>query len=116
MGALEALERDFEMAEGEWEREKEGLTRGVRFADMSVSKVGDGEGEGEKRLKREVRGLAMQVEWLRARCKREEGLRGDAAWAKRFMLLQVELFGAWYVSLLPISHFTFPPSLPYGPS
>ena len=103
MHALEKLEADFQAAELEWEQEREGLTRGVRFPNMSVSAVSSDLKEEleakERKHAKELRGLAMQVEWLRARCKREEGLRSDAAWAKRFMLLQVELFGAWYVFL-----------------
>lgn len=105
MVALEKLEADFQAAEAEWEEEKNGLTRGVRFPNMSISSLRDDERailqqEMERKEKvhtKEIRGLAMQIEWLRARVKREEGLRSDAAWAKRFMLLQVELFGAWYV-------------------
>ncbi|OBT54393.1 hypothetical protein VE04_05870 [Pseudogymnoascus sp. 24MN13] len=69
MGELEALEREFKGAKRGWEAERQGHAK-------------------------ELRGLAMQIEWLRARCRREEGLRADAAYAKRFMLLQVELFGA----------------------
>lgn len=93
----------------------------VRFVNTSVSEHG-GRGhssgqtevlvheaeEREKRHGKELRGLAMQIEWLRARCRREEGLRADAAYAKRFMLLQVELFGAWYVSLSRVVS-RFPP-------
>ena len=105
MVALGKLEADFQAAEAEWEEERNGLTRGVRFPNMSISSLRDDEKailqqEIERKEKvhtKEIRGLAMQIEWLRARVKREEGLRSDAAWAKRFMLLQVELFGAWYV-------------------
>ena len=53
---------------------------------------------------KELRGLVMQIEWLRAKCRREESLRADAAYAKRFMMLQIDLFGAWSVSFL----FPFP--------
>ncbi|OBT63344.1 hypothetical protein VE03_07246 [Pseudogymnoascus sp. 23342-1-I1] len=89
---LEALEREFRGAKRGWEAERQGLTRGVRFANSSS--VLEGGAEAEVRHTKELRGLAMQIEWLRARCRREEGLRADAAYAKRFMLLQVELFGA----------------------
>ncbi|KFZ21776.1 hypothetical protein V502_02905 [Pseudogymnoascus sp. VKM F-4520 (FW-2644)] len=90
---LEALEREFRGAKRGWEAERQGLTRGVRFANSSSVLEGSRE-EAEVRHGKELRGLAMQIEWLRARCRREEGLRADAAYAKRFMLLQVELFGA----------------------
>ncbi|KFY73851.1 hypothetical protein V499_06082 [Pseudogymnoascus sp. VKM F-103] len=92
MGELEALEREFKGAKRGWEAERQGLTRGVRFANSSS--LLEGGAEAEVRHAKELRGLAMQIEWLRARCRREEGLRADAAYAKRFMLLQVELFGA----------------------
>ncbi|ELR05869.1 hypothetical protein GMDG_07642 [Pseudogymnoascus destructans 20631-21] len=92
MTELEGLEREFRGAKRGWEAERQGLTRGVRFANSSS--VLEGGAEAEVRHGKELRGLAMQIEWLRARCRREEGLRADAAYAKRFMLLQVELFGA----------------------
>jgi chromosome segregation ATPase len=98
---LDNLEKKYRRQKNEWEEEKRGLMRGVRFANMSVSERGN-ESElirvneaAEIRHKKELRGLAMQIEWLRARCRREEGLRADAAYAKRFMLLQVGLFDAW---------------------
>ncbi|OBT49005.1 hypothetical protein VE00_00016 [Pseudogymnoascus sp. WSF 3629] len=92
MSELEALEKEFRGAKRGWEAERVGLTRGVRFANSSS--LLEGGAEAEVRHGKELRGLAMQIEWLRARCRREEGLRADAAYAKRFMLLQVELFGA----------------------
>jgi chromosome segregation ATPase len=105
---LDDLEVRFRRAKESWEEEKRTLSRGVRFPNMSVSDrspndslVREGE-EREKRHVKELRGLMMQIEWLRARCRREEGLRADAAYAKRFMMLQVELFGAWLV-LFPSS-------------
>ncbi|KFY53966.1 hypothetical protein V497_08062 [Pseudogymnoascus sp. VKM F-4516 (FW-969)] len=91
---LDALEREFRGAKRGWEAERAGLTRGVRFANSSSLLEGGSAAEAEVRHTKELRGLAMQIEWLRARCRREEGLRADAAYAKRFMLLQVELFGA----------------------
>jgi hypothetical protein len=105
---LDSLERKFRRAREGWEAEKKALSKGVRFPNMSVSEIRGSETlirEGEERERRhtkELRGLAMQIEWLRARCRREEGLRADAAYAKRFMLLQVELFGAWYVIYIPL--------------
>jgi chromosome segregation ATPase len=108
---LDELETKFKRSKDAWELEKRSLTRGVRFPNMSVSDLRANETlirEGEEREKihvKELRGLAMQIEWLRARCRREESLRADAAYAKRFMMLQIDLFGAWSVS------FFFSPSL-----
>jgi chromosome segregation ATPase len=98
---LNELQLKFRQAKEAWEEEKNRLSHGVRFPNTSVSELRGNETlirEGEEREKRhtkELRGLAMQIEWLRARCRREESLRADAAYAKRFMLLQVELFNAW---------------------
>jgi hypothetical protein len=102
---LERIEREFKKAEDRWEAERRQLTQGVRFANMSVSQHGDEASalvraaeldreELSQRHTKELRGLAMQIEWLRARCRREEMLRSDAAFAKRFVLMQVELYGA----------------------
>jgi Pericentrin-AKAP-450 domain of centrosomal targeting protein len=44
----------------------------------------------------------MQIEWMRARCHREENFRAAAAYAKKYMALQIALFEAWYVSFLII--------------
>lgn len=62
--------------------------------------------ERERRHVKELRGLSMQVEWLRARCKREEGLRAAAAYVKRYMGLQIDLYQAWYVYQVPIPIIT----------
>ena len=64
--------------------------------------------EREKRHMKELRGLSMQVEWLYARYKREEGLRAAAAYVKRYMGLQIDLYQAWYVFLAPIYSYLMP--------
>jgi len=101
---LENLERKFLKAKDEWEAEKKSLCRGVRFANMSLSMNDEEEiltlkkeaEEREKRHVKEIRGLMMSLDWLKARCKREENLRADAAFAKRYMALQIKLYDAWY--------------------
>ena len=61
-------------------------------------------GDGDKgRHEREIRGLVMQMEWMQRRWEREAGLRADAAYAKRFLQLQLEVAEAWYAT---------PPCLP----
>lgn len=99
---LGELERRFKKAQESWDAEKKALTRGVRFTNMSLSMNDesaiqllrlDAE-EREKRHMKELRGLSMQVEWLHARCKREEGLRAAAAYVKRYMGLQIDLYQA----------------------
>jgi hypothetical protein len=106
---LADLERRFRRTQESWEVERKALTRGVRFTNMSLSMNDesaiqalrlDAE-ERERRHVKELRGLSMQVEWLRARCKREEGLRAAAAYVKRYMGLQIDLYQAWYVYQIP---------------
>jgi len=111
---LDELEAKFRRSKEAWEVERRSLTRGVRFPNMSVSDLRANETlirEGEEREKihtKELKGLAMQIEWLRARCRREESLRADAAYAKRFMMLQIDLFGAWLVFFHFFSPRVFP--------
>ena len=92
-----------------WEEERRSIVSRVRFPNMSVSSVHAGvestqlqelEAEIQKREKRhqgELKGLAKQIHWLRAKCKREEGFRSGLAYEKKFLLLQIEMFEAWYV-------------------
>lgn len=51
----------------------------------------------ERRHQLELRGMCMQLEVLKARWERENRLRIDAAFAKRYLLLQIEVRDAWYV-------------------
>lgn len=102
---LHELERQFREARQSWEAEKKTLSRGVRFANMSLSVNDESEimslrheaEDREKRHVKELRGLSMQIDWMRARCKREEMFRASAAYAKRYMGLQIDMFEAWYV-------------------
>ncbi|RKF81616.1 putative microtubule associated protein [Golovinomyces cichoracearum] len=110
---LERLQQKFHHAKDQWESERKQLTRGVRFANMSLSMTDDSPKhhlkqqnqqeikvlktefeEYEKRHKKEMRGVSLQLEWLRAKCRREEFFRAEAAFAKRFMALQIALFQA----------------------
>lgn len=65
-----------------------------------------GAGGQDKRHEREIRGLVMQMEWMQKRWEREAGLRADAAFAKRFLQLQLEVAEAWYVLSLVLFFFT----------
>lgn len=51
----------------------------------------------QRRHQREVKGLAKQIQLLRARCSREEGFRKDLVYTKRWFLMQVEMYNEWYV-------------------
>lgn len=61
----------------------------------------------EERRRREMKGLVMQMEWMQARWEREAALRCDAAFAKRFLQLQLEVAHAWYVLSFSFSPFFF---------
>jgi chromosome segregation ATPase len=49
----------------------------------------------EKRHEGELKGLAKQISFLRARCEREEGFRKGLVWTKRWFLMQVEMYNQW---------------------
>ncbi|KAH7157188.1 hypothetical protein EDB81DRAFT_867940 [Dactylonectria macrodidyma] len=48
----------------------------------------------EERHKKELRGMVMQMEWMQARWQREASLRSDAAYAKKFVQLQLDIANA----------------------
>lgn len=48
----------------------------------------------DKTHEKEIRGLAKQIQYMRARCSREEGFRKDLVFTKRWFLMQVEMYGA----------------------
>ena len=56
----------------------------------------------EKRHEGELKGLAKQIQFLRARCEREEGFRKGLVWTKRWFLMQVDMYNQWYVPSLPL--------------
>ncbi|TPX12783.1 uncharacterized protein E0L32_000960 [Thyridium curvatum] len=45
----------------------------------------------QQRHRRELRAMCMQAEWLQARWEREHKLRSDAAFAKRYLLLELSV-------------------------
>lgn len=49
----------------------------------------------EERHKKELCGMVMQMEWMQARWQRETSLRADAAYAKKFLQLQLDVANAW---------------------
>jgi chromosome segregation ATPase len=106
---LQMLERKYRKAKESWEAEKKRLTRGVRFVNTSLSVNDESEilalkKEAEEREHmhvKEMRGMTLMIEWLRAKCKREEDFRAVAAHGKKYMQLRIDLFEAWYVAILP---------------
>jgi chromosome segregation ATPase len=51
----------------------------------------------EKRHEKEIRGMVMQMQWLKACWDREVRLRQDVAYAKRYLEMEVQIRDAWYV-------------------
>ncbi|KAK4240763.1 hypothetical protein C8A03DRAFT_12933 [Achaetomium macrosporum] len=45
----------------------------------------------EKRHEKEIRGMVMQLEWLKACWDREARLRNDVAYAKRYLMMEVQI-------------------------
>ena len=100
---------DFATSQQNWEKERKAMVSRVRFPNTSISSVHAGGDstelkllgiemqEKEKRHQGELKGLAKQIQWLRARCKREEGFRFGLAYEKKFLMMQIEMFEAWYV-------------------
>ena len=91
-----------------WEEERRAIVSRVRFPNVSVSSLHGEQAAELKALETEVResakrhagelkGLAKQIQWLRAKCKREQGFRAGLAFEKKFLLLKIEMFEAWYV-------------------
>jgi chromosome segregation ATPase len=66
------------------------------------------------RHEKELKGLAMQIEWMQARWEREANLRQDAAFAKHYLSLELEMRVAWYVNT-PFLLNTESPKLTFRP-
>ena len=102
-----------------WEEERKSIVSRVRSTNMSISSVHDVGNSGhesteikqledeiqekEKRHQGELRGLAKQMQWMRAKCTREQGFRSGLAYEKKYLLMQIDMFQAWYVF-----HFNLP--------
>jgi chromosome segregation ATPase len=66
----------------------------------------------QRRHEKEIRGMALQMEWMQARWERESKLRNDSAFAKKFLQLQLDIADAWYVlTLFPCHLFASKPIL-----
>ena len=82
-----------------WEEERKAMASRVRFANTSVSSVHASDSQNLDAIRKkhvsELKGLAKQIQWLRAKCTREEGFRSGLAYEKKFLLMQIEMFEAW---------------------
>ena len=90
----------------QWDEERKAIVSKVRFTNMSISEKGDNAQmeATEKRHGAELRGLATQIQWLRARLGREEGFRIGLAYEKRYLTMRCDMYEAWYVICLPLTY------------
>ena len=87
------------------ERIRAGVVGGVGARDGEVEKAIQ---ESETRHLGELRGLAMQIRYLKAKIEREKGFRMDLSFVKSFFLMQINLYSTWYVTIpSPIPGFPF---------
>lgn len=117
---LESLQSRYERAvdnlshkQRSWEAERKAMVSRVRFANTSMSSLHGNEKlelvikENEKRHFGELKGLAKQIQWLRAKCQREEGFRLGLIYEKKYLTMQIGMFEAWYV-LFSAHTFMYP--------
>lgn len=82
-----------------WEEERKAMASRVRFANTSVSSLHANDDQNlelmQKKHAGELKGLAKQIQWLRAKCTREEGFRSGLVYEKKSLLMQIEMFEAW---------------------
>lgn len=83
----------------DWEAERKAMASRVRFANTSVSSLHASDSQSLELMRKkhagELKGLAKQIQWLRAKCAREEGFRSGLVYEKKFLLMQIEMFEAW---------------------
>ncbi|KAM3559051.1 hypothetical protein ARSEF4850_004295 [Beauveria asiatica] len=75
------------------QRDVAGLRRGTGLIEAETAletlvRAADGAAE---RHRKELRGLVMQMDWMQARWEREAAMRTDAAYAKKFIQLQLNI-------------------------
>ena len=94
----------------EWDQERRAMVSRVRFPNTSFSEL-HGSGKAMDQESKEVatqhmselRGLAKQIQWLKARCQREKDFRAGLVYEKNFLLMRIGMFEAWYVCPTPCS-------------
>lgn len=86
---VEKLHRDMERLR---------VSTGANEAERAIESVVRAADGAEEKHRKEVRGMVMQMEWMQARWEREASMRSDAAYAKKFIQLQLDIANAWYVS------------------
>ncbi|KAF4962957.1 hypothetical protein FSARC_8983 [Fusarium sarcochroum] len=74
--------------------DRKALDTTIEGADQALETVIRAAESADERHKKELRGMVMQMEWMQARFQREASLRSDAAYAKKFIQLQLDVANA----------------------
>lgn len=89
-----------------WDEERRAIKQRVRFSentskretartDADAKTLETQIGQAELRHRAEIKGLAKQIRYLRAKVAREAGFRADLSFSKNFFLMQINLYSAW---------------------
>ncbi|KAK5995755.1 hypothetical protein PT974_04173 [Cladobotryum mycophilum] len=90
--SAEKLQRDIQQLKAAAEMEEHNRPRsGTSEALETIVRAAEG---ADERHKKELRGMVMQMEWMQRRWEREASLRSDAAYAKKFLQLQLDIANA----------------------
>ncbi|KOS18081.1 Spindle pole body protein pcp1 [Escovopsis weberi] len=91
--SAEKLQRDLQQLRARMETsEPDGLRQnGTSEALETLVRAAEG---AEERHKKELKGMVMQMGWMQRRWEREASLRSDAAYAKKFLQLQLDVANA----------------------
>jgi len=89
------------------ERIRAGVVGGVGARDGEVETLEKAIQESETRHLGELRGLARQIRYLKAKVEREKGFRMDLSFVKSFFLMQINLYSTWYVSRTSLPSVVF---------
>lgn len=114
---LESLQSRYENAvdslarqQKDWEEERRRMTSGMRYPNMATGdfhvcdtaeerrRMELHVQEKEKRHMSELKGLAKQIQWLRAKYVREQSFREGLAHGKRYLLKVIEMHTAWFAA------------------
>ncbi|QGI80714.1 unnamed protein product [Fusarium fujikuroi] len=74
--------------------DRKALDTTIEGADQALETVIRAAESADERHRKELRGMVIQMEWMQARFQREASLRADAAYAKKFLQLQLDVANA----------------------
>lgn len=90
--SVEKMQNDIQHLKKEAAAGAQKLSRRYGYADNEALDTIVRASEGAQvRHKKELRGMMLQMEWMQARWEREASLRSDAAYAKKFLQLQLNI-------------------------